>query len=817
MTRRSISAWTSMRLCLLCFVLIPICSAILYVPAASAQSTDASSTDTVDTSAQEPTQADIRELARLLGDQRIVNWLKEQASQNETEQSEQSDRVSIRERLRQRLDSVRSRATEIASAGHSVSDVPDALSRAWMKDVQPGDALRSVVYTIIFIFIGAGLEWLFWRYMAATRRSIEFSNEHSLSRSMRRVAQRGGLILIGVFMFSLGCIGSFLFFQWTPFVGHFVLGLLIGVVSLRAIVAAARFLLAPQVNELRLLPISQSDAKRAFYWTMGIATIGLACLLTADTLREIGVMGSAEVAIESAAIFLFVLALLACVWYWHMIRTNRHQLYLGIDESADGQLTPSHLLRPQKRQQLAKPLAWTALILAVAVLGLLGTTKLMWTVLLLSLLLPFISLTRNIVNDVFDRAATGNTAADEMIDGIEQAPQAQPTVVDGDALAVQPDPAATVVEDTVTTNEIDIDIDNNENGDDGAEYYFDTYRPIAIRLARFLLVIIAVMLLAAVWGKPIWTVSEGTGLAGRLMRAIVDITIAYLIADLIWVWARTWIDRRLDSYDPPEHGAAPGPEARMATLLPLFRKVLMITVITMMALIILSSLGVNIGPLLAGAGVVGIAIGFGAQTLVRDIVSGVFFLIDDAFRVGEYIEMGDLRGTVESMSLRSLRVRHHRGAVHTIPFGELTALTNHSRDWAIIKMEFRVPFDTDLKLVKKLVKQVGAELKQNEDYGHHLIEPLKSQGVRRMEEFNMVVGVKFMSKPGEQWTIRRDAYQRIRDAFDKNGINFAERNVKVEVVGDVPNEDTHAAVVGAAQNAIETQIDPALVPVDDTP
>ncbi|MCB1832503.1 MAG: mechanosensitive ion channel, partial [Geminicoccaceae bacterium] len=109
--------------------------------------------------------------------------------------------------------------------------------------------------------------------------------------------------------------------------------------------------------------------------------------------------------------------------------------------------------------------------------------------------------------------------------------------------------------------------------------------------------------------------------------------------------------------------------------------------------------------------------GFGAQALVRDIVSGVFFLIDDAFRVGEYIEMGELRGTVESISLRSLRVRHHRGAVHTIPFGELKSLTNYSRDWVMMKLEFRVPFDTDLKLAKKLVKQIDQELRANPDYG----------------------------------------------------------------------------------------------------
>ena len=184
----------------------------------------------------------------------------------------------------------------------------------------------------------------------------------------------------------------------------------------------------------------------------------------------------------------------------------------------------------------------------------------------------------------------------------------------------------------------------------------------------------------------------------------------------------------------------------------------------------------------------------------------MFFLIEDAFRVGEYIEMGDLRGTVEAVSVRSLRVRHHRGAIHTIPFGELKSLTNYSRDWVIMKLEFRVPFDTDIKLVKKLIKKVNASLQENEDYGHHILEPLKSQGVRRMEEFNMVIGVKFMATPGEQWTIRRDAYQQIRDTFEANGIHFAHRSVKVEVVSDRPlTEQEETAALSAAQESVEQQ------------
>ena len=330
------------------------------------------------------------------------------------------------------------------------------------------------------------------------------------------------------------------------------------------------------------------------------------------------------------------------------------------------------------------------------------------------------------------------------------------------------------------------------------------------RLARFVLIIVSALLLNVIWSLDLGALSSSPTIAGRVFGAAIDVLVAVLVADLIWLWAKTAIDDRLRDYVPPEPGHAPGPEARMATLLPLLRKILMVTLSVMVVLVALSSLGVNVGPLLAGAGVVGIAVGFGAQTLVRDIVSGIFFLLDDAFRVGEYIEVGDLRGTVEAISIRSLRLRHHRGAVHTVPFGEMKSLTNHSRDWVIMKLELRVPFDTDLKLVKKLVKGIGAEPLEDDELGPSVIEPLKSQGVRRMEEFNMVVGVKFMSKRGEQWLLRKEAYQRIRDAFDKNGIVFAQRNVKVEVVGaDASSPEVRDAAIGAAQDAIEDQLGPA--------
>jgi small-conductance mechanosensitive channel len=276
----------------------------------------------------------------------------------------------------------------------------------------------------------------------------------------------------------------------------------------------------------------------------------------------------------------------------------------------------------------------------------------------------------------------------------------------------------------------------------------------------------------------------GLGGSEAVVRSVFTTLIAYVIADLIWQVVRHTIERRIGEEDAEQEGVPEGhsiaARSRLGTLLPLVRSVVRAFLAIAVVMIGLSAFGVDIGPLLAGAGVVGIAIGFGAQALVRDIFSGVFFLLDDAFRVGEYIEIESLRGTVESISVRSMRLRHHRGAVHTIPYGEVRSITNYSRDWVVVKLEFRIPFDTDLGLVKRLVKQIGRELQEDPMLGPNLLEPLKSQGVRRVEEFNAVLGVKFMAKPGEQFIIRREAYHRILAVFEANGIQLASRSVRVE-------------------------------------
>jgi small-conductance mechanosensitive channel len=210
----------------------------------------------------------------------------------------------------------------------------------------------------------------------------------------------------------------------------------------------------------------------------------------------------------------------------------------------------------------------------------------------------------------------------------------------------------------------------------------------------------------------------------------------------------------------------------------------MITLAVMVIMLVLSALGVNIGPLLAGAGVVGVAIGFGAQTLVKDVISGVFYLFDDTFRVGEYIQSGNYKGTVESFSLRSVKLWHQRGPLYTVPFGVLGAIQNMSRDWSIEKLKVGVTYDTDLDKVKALIKQIGKQLAQDPEFAPHIIEPLKMQGVEEFGDFAIQISMKMMTRPGEQFVIRRRAYAMIKKAFDANGIEFAFPTVTVAGGGE---------------------------------
>jgi len=318
------------------------------------------------------------------------------------------------------------------------------------------------------------------------------------------------------------------------------------------------------------------------------------------------------------------------------------------------------------------------------------------------------------------------------------------------------------------------------------------------RGVRGLLIIGAAGVLAWGWGIDVVTLTGQDTLVARLAHGVLSAIVILLAADVLWHAMKAAIDRKLagaaDLGQPNTDEARR--RARLRTLLPIFRNILFVVVIAVAVLMALAAMGVEIGPLIAGAGVLGVAVGFGAQTFVRDVIAGMFYLLDDAFRVGEYIQSGNYKGTVEGFSIRSIKLRHHRGPVYTVPFSLLGAVQNQSRDWVIDKLMVGITYDSDLERARKLIKQIGLDLQKDEEFAPLILEPLKMQGVENLGDFAVQIRMKMMTLPGEQFVIRRKAYAMIKKAFDENGIKFAFPTVSVTGEGE-------PATAAVAQRALE--------------
>ena len=318
---------------------------------------------------------------------------------------------------------------------------------------------------------------------------------------------------------------------------------------------------------------------------------------------------------------------------------------------------------------------------------------------------------------------------------------------------------------------------------------------------RAALIIVALAVLAWGWGIDIESLAGQETMVMRVAHGVLSAVAIALIADLVWHIAKAAIDNKLaESSDLglPNTDEARR-RARLRTLLPIFRNILFVVVIAVAAMMALAALGVQVGPLIAGASVLGVAIGFGAQSLVRDVIAGVFYLLDDAFRVGEYIQSGNYKGTVESFSFRSVRLRHQRGAVYTVPFSLLGAVQNQSRDWVIDKLTVGITYDSDIERARKLIKQIGLDLAEEPEFKPLILEPLKMQGVDAFGDFAVQIRMKMMTLPGENFVIRRQALARIKKAFDANGIKFAYPTV--QLAGD--GEPSTSATAAVAQQALQ--------------
>lgn len=330
----------------------------------------------------------------------------------------------------------------------------------------------------------------------------------------------------------------------------------------------------------------------------------------------------------------------------------------------------------------------------------------------------------------------------------------------------------------------------------------DLRRVLLTRGIRASIIAVAVGWLAFSWHADADALIHQNPVVAALLYVLLKSIIVLLLADLVWHLAKTAIAARLTPSETAEgHGYDPKMmSTRLHTLLPIFKNLLAVVVIVVTALTVLAELGVEIGPLVAGAGIFGVALGFGSQTLVKDVIGGVFYMLDDAFRVGEYIQAKNYKGTVEGFSLRSVRLRHHRGPVFTVPFGELGAVENMSRDWGVVKFRISVRYETDVEKARKLTKKIGTDLLQDPELGPLFIDPLKMKGIEEFGDYGMILSFGMTLRPSPmQSFIRRRANLLLREAFIENGIAFATPSVQVD------GDDRSANLVAASSTHIQAR------------
>jgi small-conductance mechanosensitive channel len=297
---------------------------------------------------------------------------------------------------------------------------------------------------------------------------------------------------------------------------------------------------------------------------------------------------------------------------------------------------------------------------------------------------------------------------------------------------------------------------------------------IVLSLARFLVALVGIGAAAIALDTPVSSLAENVNPWVRIGLRLLGVAVLALLAHGVWIAVRSVVDQRLARIGPVDPHNPPDASSRLLTLLPLLRVTTAVMMLAMLILCSLWALGIEITPLLAGAGVLGIALGFGAQALVRDVIAGIFYLADDAFRVGEYIEGGqNVKGTVERITLRSVALRHHNGPLHFVPYGSLGSVRNTSRDWVIDKFNLPLPIDVESEKMRKMIKKIGEDMKEDPVIGPMMMEPLKGK-LYRIDPGVKVFRCKFRCPPGKQFDVRANALKRIEAALKKMEIQFAD-------------------------------------------
>lgn len=295
------------------------------------------------------------------------------------------------------------------------------------------------------------------------------------------------------------------------------------------------------------------------------------------------------------------------------------------------------------------------------------------------------------------------------------------------------------------------------------EFYYPVLRGVLSGLIWFATAIA----LLEVWGVPILLWVTAGGLGGRVLQALFTIVVTILLAVVAWEAVNSGIVRHMTNLSNSSQLARAG---RVRTLLPLLRTSLMVGLVLIVGMIVLSAVGVNIAPLLAGAGVLGIAIGFGSQKLVQDLITGLFLLLENAMQVGDVVTVGGMTGTVEALTVRTIRLRAMDGSVHLIPFSAVTTVTNQTRDYGYAVLDVSIGLNEEPGPVEKILRDLAAEMQADPAWQSIVLADLDVMGVEKLTDLAWVLRVRIKTQPSSRWAVTRELNRRIKLRFDELAI-----------------------------------------------
>jgi small-conductance mechanosensitive channel len=304
----------------------------------------------------------------------------------------------------------------------------------------------------------------------------------------------------------------------------------------------------------------------------------------------------------------------------------------------------------------------------------------------------------------------------------------------------------------------------------GLETRANRYLPLLRRIVSAVIAFIGFVALLEVWGVDAVVWFYGGQIGSRLLSAVATIGIAALAAAMIWEASNALMDRQLNALSRDGHFAR---AARLRTFQPMLRTALLCLIVAVVGLTALSEIGVNVAPLLAGAGIVGIAIGFGSQKLVQDVITGLFLLLENTVQVGDNVSVSGLSGTVENVSIRTIRLRAGDGSVHIVPFSAVTTITNSSRGAGNAAVSVNVSYKEDTDRAGQILKDIVAEMRREPEYRPAIRGDLELWGVDKVDGSMASIVGQIRCTDSGRWPVQREFNRRMKRRFQECGIEIA--------------------------------------------